>query len=68
MKNKLVKNHLDHSPSISSSDSLHDYFFLMFVHTGQELKDLYEDEEMRHSLRYLEAESVRPQMKMTDIR
>ncbi|KAJ8665342.1 hypothetical protein QAD02_007004, partial [Eretmocerus hayati] len=34
---------------------------------GQELKDLYENEEMRHSLRYLETESVRPQMKMTDI-
>ncbi|XP_058809913.1 ryanodine receptor [Phymastichus coffea] len=35
---------------------------------GQELKDLYENEEMKHSLRYLETESVRPQMKMTDIR
>ncbi|XP_043499298.1 ryanodine receptor isoform X4 [Polistes fuscatus] len=34
---------------------------------GQELKDLYEDPEMKHSLRYLETESVRPQMKMTDI-
>ncbi|XP_057319088.1 ryanodine receptor isoform X9 [Microplitis mediator] len=34
---------------------------------GQELKDLYENEEMCHSLRYLETESVRPQMKMTDI-
>lgn len=35
---------------------------------GQELKDLYEDSEMRHSLRYLETESIRPQMKMTEIR
>ncbi|XP_023317849.1 ryanodine receptor isoform X1 [Trichogramma pretiosum] len=34
---------------------------------GQELKDLYEQDEMRHSLRYLETESVRPQMKMSDI-
>ncbi|XP_014216363.1 ryanodine receptor-like [Copidosoma floridanum] len=34
---------------------------------GQELRDLYENEEMRHSLRYLETESVKPQMKMTDI-
>ncbi|XP_034937910.1 ryanodine receptor isoform X2 [Chelonus insularis] len=34
---------------------------------GQELKDLYENPEMRHSLRYLETESVRPQMKMTEI-
>lgn len=34
---------------------------------GQELKDLYEDVEMRHSLRYLETESVRPQMKMSEI-
>lgn len=36
--------------------------------SGQELKELYENEEMKHSLRYLETESVRPQMKMTDIR
>lgn len=35
---------------------------------GQELKDLYENPEMRHSLRYLETESIRPQMKMTEIR
>ncbi|XP_043283357.1 ryanodine receptor isoform X10 [Venturia canescens] len=35
---------------------------------GQELKDLYENEEMRHSLRYLETESVRPEMKMTEIK
>lgn len=34
---------------------------------GQELKELYEDPEMRHSLRSLKTESVRPQMKMTDI-
>ncbi|XP_044016394.1 ryanodine receptor isoform X3 [Aphidius gifuensis] len=34
---------------------------------GQELKDLYENVEMRHSLRYIQTESVRPQMKMTEI-
>lgn len=34
---------------------------------GQDLKDLYEDAEMGHSLRKLQMESVRPQMKMTDI-
>lgn len=35
---------------------------------GQDLKDLYEqDPEMGHSLRKLQIESVRPQMKMTDI-
>ncbi|KAL6426510.1 hypothetical protein ACFW04_009145 [Cataglyphis niger] len=35
---------------------------------GSELKDLYENPEMKHSLRYLETESIRPQMKMTEIR
>ncbi|KAH9635656.1 hypothetical protein HF086_001447 [Spodoptera exigua] len=34
---------------------------------GPELKSLYEDPEMGHSLRSLQTESVRPQMKMTDI-
>ncbi|KAI4471407.1 ran binding protein 9-related [Holotrichia oblita] len=34
---------------------------------GQELKDLYDNNEMGHSLRKLQMESVRPQMKMTDI-
>ncbi|KAI5643470.1 SPRY domain-containing protein [Phthorimaea operculella] len=34
---------------------------------GPELKALYEDPEMGHSLRSLQTESVRPQMKMTDI-
>ncbi|XP_075211293.1 ryanodine receptor [Lycorma delicatula] len=34
---------------------------------GQELKELYEDPEMRHSLRSLKTESVLPTMKMTDI-
>jgi ryanodine receptor 2 len=34
---------------------------------GPELKGLYEDLEMGHSLRSLRTESVRPQMKMTDI-
>lgn len=34
---------------------------------GPELKGLYEDPEMGHSLRSLQTESVRPQMKMTDI-
>lgn len=34
---------------------------------GPELKFLYEDEEMRHSLRSLITESVRPQMRMTEI-
>ncbi|XP_049853809.1 ryanodine receptor isoform X5 [Schistocerca gregaria] len=34
---------------------------------GQELKELYENPDMRHSLRSLKTESVRPQMKMTDI-
>ncbi|XP_026324427.1 ryanodine receptor [Hyposmocoma kahamanoa] len=34
---------------------------------GPELKALYEDPEMCHSLRSLQTESVRPQMKMTDI-
>ncbi|XP_039761395.1 ryanodine receptor isoform X13 [Pararge aegeria] len=34
---------------------------------GPELKVLYEEPEMRHSLRSLQTESVRPQMKMTDI-
>lgn len=41
---------------------------LILSFSGQELKELYENEEMKHSLRYLETESVRPQMKMTDIR
>ncbi|KAG8232313.1 hypothetical protein J437_LFUL009412 [Ladona fulva] len=34
---------------------------------GPELKELYENPEMGHSLRSLRTESVRPQMKMTDI-
>ncbi|XP_069698288.1 ryanodine receptor isoform X7 [Periplaneta americana] len=34
---------------------------------GAELKELYENPEMGHSLRSLRTESVRPQMKMTDI-
>ncbi|XP_050555813.1 ryanodine receptor isoform X26 [Spodoptera frugiperda] len=34
---------------------------------GPELKALYEDPDMGHSLRSLQTESVRPQMKMTDI-
>ncbi|XP_063236802.1 ryanodine receptor isoform X2 [Bacillus rossius redtenbacheri] len=34
---------------------------------GQELKELYENPEMGHSLRSQITESVRPQMKMTDI-
>lgn len=34
---------------------------------GPELKELYSDEEMRHSLRSLQTESVRPQLRMTDI-
>ncbi|KAJ8867413.1 hypothetical protein PR048_031214 [Dryococelus australis] len=34
---------------------------------GQELKELYENQEMGHSLRSQKTESVRPQMKMTDI-
>ncbi|KPJ17609.1 Ryanodine receptor 44F [Papilio machaon] len=34
---------------------------------GPELKALYEEADMRHSLRSLQTESVRPQMNMTDI-
>ncbi|XP_075987919.1 ryanodine receptor isoform X7 [Anticarsia gemmatalis] len=34
---------------------------------GPELKSLYEEPDMGHSLRSLQTESVRPQMKMTDI-
>lgn len=34
---------------------------------GQELKDLYADNEMCHSLRSVNMESVRPYMKMTEI-
>ncbi|KAG5899237.1 hypothetical protein JTB14_035422 [Gonioctena quinquepunctata] len=34
---------------------------------GQELKEMYEDPEMGHSLRRLKMESVQPQMKMSDI-
>ncbi|PSN30490.1 Ryanodine receptor [Blattella germanica] len=34
---------------------------------GPELKELYEDPEMRHSLRSHRTESVQPQMKMTDV-
>ncbi|XP_017777975.1 PREDICTED: ryanodine receptor [Nicrophorus vespilloides] len=34
---------------------------------GPQLKELYDDPEMGHSLRKLQMESVRPQMKMTDI-
>lgn len=34
---------------------------------GQELKDLYSDPDMSHSLRSLNTESIRPQMKMTEI-
>lgn len=41
---------------------------MQIIFTGQELKDLYENVEMRHSLRYIQTESVRPQMKMTDIK
>nr|CAD7395326.1 unnamed protein product [Timema poppensis] len=37
------------------------------VPLGQELKELYVDAEMGHSLRSQKMESVRPQMKMTDI-
>lgn len=35
---------------------------------GQELKDLYENADMGHSLRRLKMESVVPQMKTSDIR
>lgn len=34
---------------------------------GPELKELYSDPEMGHSLRSLKTESVQPQLKMTDI-
>jgi len=34
---------------------------------GQELTSLYDDPQMGHSLRSLQTESVRPQMKMTEI-
>lgn len=34
---------------------------------SQEIKDMYEDPEMCHSLRKLKVESVQPQMKMSDI-
>lgn len=34
---------------------------------GQELKDMYEDPEMGNSLRILQMESVRPQMKTSEI-
>jgi len=34
---------------------------------GAELKELYADEEMQHSLRSLVTESVRPQLRMTEI-
>lgn len=34
---------------------------------GPELKALYSEPDMGHSLRSLQTESVRPQMKMTDI-
>lgn len=34
---------------------------------GPELKELYGGEEMQHSLRSLKTESVRPQLRMTEI-
>lgn len=34
---------------------------------GPELKDMYNDDEMRHSLRSLQTESVRPQLRLTEI-
>lgn len=34
---------------------------------GHELTTLYDDPQMGHSLRSLQTESVRPQMKMTEI-
>lgn len=34
---------------------------------GPELKELYGDTEMCHSLRSLQTESVRPQLRMTEI-
>lgn len=34
---------------------------------GPELKELYGEEEMKHSLRSLRTESVRPQLRMTEI-
>lgn len=34
---------------------------------GQELKDMYENPEMGHSLRALKMESVQPQMNMSEI-
>lgn len=34
---------------------------------GPELIELYKDDEMKHSLRSLQTESVRPQLRMTDI-
>lgn len=34
---------------------------------SQELKDMYENPEMGHSLRYLKMESVQPQMNMSEI-
>lgn len=34
---------------------------------GPELIEMYRDEEMRHSLRSLQTQSVRPQLRMTEI-
>lgn len=34
---------------------------------GPQLMELYSDEEMKHSLRSLVTESVRPQLRMTEI-
>lgn len=56
----------------------YNYIFVLFfrrevckneyiIPLGHELTVLYEDPQMGHSLRSLQTESVRPQMKMTEI-
>lgn len=52
----------------------HNFFFFRevckneyIIPLGHELTTLYDDPQMGHSLRSLQTESVRPQMKMTEI-
>ncbi|KAL0274261.1 UNVERIFIED_CONTAM: hypothetical protein PYX00_006731 [Menopon gallinae] len=58
----LISLHLE-SHATTMEVSKNEYI----IPLGQELKDLYKNPEMCHSLRSLQMESVRPKMKMTDI-
>lgn len=56
---KMRKQYFDYFREVCKNEYI--------IPLGPELRELYEDTDMKHSLRSLKTESVRPQMKMTDI-